>query len=140
MTTLVFALLTMLFWGTAPIFGKIGLKSIDPLTALTIRSFSISLVLLIITILTGKLTGVFQIGIRPMGFLVAEGLLGSLIGHFTYFYALKYGEASKMVPITAAFPMVTVLAAIVFLNEKFTLNKLIGTLFIMAGILIIKSK
>ncbi|HHY05140.1 MAG TPA: EamA family transporter [Thermoanaerobacterales bacterium] len=53
-------------------------------------------------------------------FVAGEGILSALIGQLFYYNALKYGEASKIVPICSSFPLITVILAIVFLNEQFT--------------------
>jgi transporter family protein len=39
--------IAMVFWGIAPIFGKLGLGGTQPLAALTIRSLIISAILLL---------------------------------------------------------------------------------------------
>lgn len=138
MKNFVFAALTMILWGIAPVFGKIGLGKLDPYLALSIRSFTISLILLVYGMISGELKSIGNLDIASGGFIMLEGILGSLVGHLTYFYALKYGEASRMVPITAAFPIITFIIGIVWLGEKFTYNKLLGLVLIIAGIFIIR--
>jgi transporter family protein len=71
-------------------------------------------------------------------FVAGEGILSALIGQLFYYNALKYGEASKIVPICSSFPLITVILAIVFLNEQFTFSKALGALLIIAGVLVIK--
>lgn len=39
MKAFTFALLTMVFWGFAPVFAKIGLIKTDPFTGLALRTF-----------------------------------------------------------------------------------------------------
>jgi len=138
MTNFLFAVLTMILWGIAPVFGKLGLGKLEPYMALTIRSLTISGILLIYGIATGKVGALGRIDLASGGLIMLEGILGSLVGHLMYFYALKYGEASRMVPITAAFPVVTFLIGILFLGEKFSWDKLLGAALIIAGVLIIK--
>ena len=43
-------------------------------------------------------------------------------------------EASRVVPIVGAFPLVTFFIAVVVLSEKITLLKVLGALFIVAGV------
>lgn len=47
--------------------------------------------------------------------------------------ALSRGEASKVVPITAAYPAFTALLAVVFLGESYSLVRFLGTLLIVGG-------
>ena len=134
-----FALVVSFLWGVAPIFGKVGLVKVEPTVALAFRSFVISFILLFWAIFTGHLDEIYSLATSKAGlFIVAEGICASLLGHLAYYYALKYGEASKMVPVTASFPLITIILAILFLSEKFTPFKVIGAILIIAGVIIVK--
>jgi transporter family protein len=134
-----FALITSFFWGLAPILGKIGLVKADPTTALTFRSFVISFILLFWAAATGNLKDIYTLAIGRAGiFIAAEGICASLLGHLAYYYAIKYGDASKLVPVTASFPLIAMILAILFLSEKLTLTKVIGAILIISGVIIIK--
>jgi len=128
----------MIFWGAAPIFGKIGLTKINPYIALAIRSFIVALIMLIIISIRGDFRELIKVDLKSVAFIGLEGIFASLIGHFAYYYALKLGETSKIVPITSAFPLITVLIAIIFLSEKITLFKGSGILLIIAGIVLLR--
>ena len=94
------ALITMIFWGIAPIFGKIGLTKINPYIGLAIRSFIIAIIMLIILLIRGDFKELIKVDLKSVAFIGLEGIFASLIGHFVYYYALKLGETSKVVPIT----------------------------------------
>ncbi len=52
-----------------------------------------------------------------------------------FFYrALKFGEASKVVPLAAIYPLVSFLLALLFLGERFTVTKLFGISFVLLGV------
>ncbi len=53
------------------------------------------------------------------------------------YVALGNGEASKVVPITAAYPAVTLVGAALFLSESITLGKLAGMLLVLAGVVVL---
>lgn len=135
---LVFALLTAFFWGIAPVFARIGLVKVDPIIALAMRTFSITVGLILIITITGKWEAVRSIEGRSAMFLVAEGLMASLFGHYAYFYALKLGNVAQVVPITASFPIVAMIAAALFLGEKITLIKVVGAFLIVAGAYLVR--
>ncbi|MBM3700715.1 MAG: hypothetical protein FJW68_07405 [Actinobacteria bacterium] len=78
------------------------------------------------------------LALKGFSFIALEGIFASLIGHFAYYYALKLGETSKIVPITSAFPVITVILAVVFLAEKMTVYKGEGIALIVAGIYLIR--
>ncbi|NQT06897.1 MAG: EamA family transporter, partial [Candidatus Omnitrophica bacterium] len=61
-----------------------------------------------------------------------------LLGMWTYFAALKLGATSKIVPIAAAYPLVTAILSIIILKEGVTIMRFIGTALIIAGIWLVK--
>jgi len=132
--SMLFAVLAMLFWGVAPLFGKLGLGSLEPLAALTIRSGVITVILVVFVLATGKWPAVSSAQPRDVLFIVLEGLCAALLGQLAYYYALKYGEVSKVTPVVAAFPLVAFLFGLLILGEKLTWGKGLGALFIVIGI------
>jgi transporter family protein len=138
MNWFIFALIAALLWGIAPIFAKIGLIKTDPLTALTIRTSGVAAALVLINILGGKIPALKSAAPRTWLFLVAEGLCASFLGHYAYLFALKYGKASIVTPITAAYPIITILLGTVLLREHLTPGKIAGGLLITAGVFFIK--
>jgi transporter family protein len=138
MRIMLFSLLAMLSWGVAPVFGKIGLRDVSPLLGLSVRTFVVAIVLLVIGLATGELSGITRIQPRDILFLAGEGILASLIGHFAYFFALKYGAVSTTVPFIAAYPLVTMIIGLSFLREPFSWQKLAGALFVAGGLFLLK--
>ncbi len=133
-----YALLTALLWGVAPLFGKLGLEEVDALAGMTLRTMVVGAVLLLFGGFTGQLANVTSIGLKSGLLIAAEGLLASLLGHLAYYQALKLGDASRVVPVTAAFPLVTVLMAILFLGEPLTWQRVLGAALVVGGVLLIK--
>lgn len=138
MTIFILLLLTAVFWGFSPILEKIGLRNTAPLIALTIRSMGVAVVLLITLACLGKLKEVFNVECKTVIIFVTSGVMAGLLGMWTYFGALKAGATSKIVPIAACYPLITALLSIFILKENVTLVRLIGTLFIIAGIWLVK--
>ena len=132
--SLLFALLAMLFWGVAPLFGKLGLGGLEPLAALTIRSGIITVLLVGFCVVAGKWPEVTSAQPRDILLIGLEGLCAALFGQLAYYYALKYGELSKVTPVVAAFPLVAFLLGILVLGEKLTWGKGLGALFIVIGV------
>ena len=69
-------------------------------------------------------------------FLILSGIATGLSWLF-YFYALKVGEASKVVPIDKLSLVLTIVLAGLILKEKVTAPILIGSILMTAGALII---
>ena len=66
--------------------------------------------------------------------LTAVLAAGALI---LFFYALTKGPASTVVPVSSAYPVVTVLASAAFLAEKLTAGRLVGTALVVAGLVVL---
>ena len=80
METWMYILLAVVFWGLAPIFGKIGLVEISPLLGLSVRSFGISLLLLLALLLSGEVSGLAGINLRSGSFILAEDVFAGCWG------------------------------------------------------------
>ena len=136
--TYLLAGIAMVFWGIAPIFGKLGLGATQPLAALTVRSVIISLLLLITVTIKGQWGFVAEMTAKSAVFIAMEGICAALLGQLAYYYALKLGEVGLVSPIVAAFPLVAVFLGIVFLGETVTPYKVIAALLIVTGIVLLK--
>ncbi len=133
-----FAAIAMLFWGIAPVFGKIGLSNIQPLAALTIRSLIITVILVTSITISSNWSFIENITARDISFIALEGICAALLGQYAYYSALKYGEVSRIAPIVAAFPLVSLILGVIFLGEKITLYKAVASLLIVGGIILLK--
>jgi transporter family protein len=54
-----------------------------------------------------------------------------------FFYALTKGEASTVVPVTSAYPLITLVGAAIFLGEQITVVRIVGALLIVRGVIVI---
>ena len=132
-------ILTAVLWGTTPVLEKIGLGKTDPLTGVTIRSFAVTVALIIFLVISGKIKQIFQADAKTIVIFSITGLMAGLIGMLTYFFALKKGATSQIVPIAATYPLVTALLSVVILSEHVTVLRLVGTILIIAGIWLVQS-
>jgi transporter family protein len=131
-------IVTALLWGTTPIIEKIGLAKIDPLIGVTIRSTIVTAGLFILTSLLGK--GKSLMEVDGKGFLIfgASGMMAGLLGMWTYYTVLKAEPTSRIVPIAACYPLVTVLLGALILKEGVSISRVIGTVLIVSGIWLVK--
>ncbi len=135
---IVLLLITMFLWGSTPILEKLGLQGVEPLTAVLIRSLAITVVLLVIFSVTGRIGELARVPLKSLVLFSVSGILAGLIGMWTYFHLLKSGATSKIVPISAAYPLVTALLSMLILGEGVTLQRMIGIVLTIAGIVLIK--
>ncbi len=130
--------IAMLFWGIAPIFGKLALGNVSPLAALAIRSLVVSALLVAAVTATGHWGSVAGATAKDTMFIALEVICAALLGQLAYYYALKFGEVGRVSPLVAAFPLVAVLAGIVFLGEKLSAAKIAAAILIVSGIALLK--
>jgi transporter family protein len=60
-------------------------------------------------------------------------------GLICFFYALSKGDASVVVPTTSAYPVIALVGSAVFLSESITVPKVIGTVLVVAGVVVISA-
>lgn len=125
--------------GLAPIFGKFGLKNVDPAVALSIRSFFISAIMLGWLMLNRDISPATDISASTWIFIALEGICVALLGQLFYYYALKSGDASMVVPLIASFPLFTFIIASIFLGDKVTGTKIAGLGLVIMGVILIRS-
>lgn len=135
MTWFSWSIIAALFWGLGPVFAKLGLVKPDPVIALTIRTVGVLVVLLTWTVSRGNLSSVlFSLDTKTWVLLVLEGISASVIAHFAYFKALKMGDIASVVPITASYPLISVVLSAILLRNQITLGKAVGVLLTVTGI------
>lgn len=66
--------------------------------------------------------------------VTAIGMSSALI---LLFYALTKGEASKIVPASSAYPVVTLAGGALFLSESITLLRVVGTVLVIGGVVLL---
>lgn len=133
-----FAGIAMIFWGIAPILGKLGLSELHPMTALTIRSTIITIILLALVTIRGQWGLVTSATLKDVGLIGLEGICAALLGQLAYYYALQLGEVSRISPIVSAFPLVALVLGIIILGEKVTIYKIIAAILIVAGMVLMR--
>ena len=90
--------------------------------------------------------GVIAIGVdfsitanRGTGLAVLNGVV-TPVTFILLFTALRAGDVSRVVPIGASYPVVTVLAAALLLDEPLTVTRTVGTLLVVAGIVLVSTE
>lgn len=134
----IFALITAFLFGLAPIFGKLGLEGVKPALALCVRSFIISGIMLVWLILNKDISPLVDVNITSWAFIALEGICAALIGQLFYYYALKSGDPSVVVPIIATFPLFAFVIATIFLGDKISLSKVGGIFCIVLGVILLR--
>ncbi|MDO8588003.1 MAG: EamA family transporter [Armatimonadota bacterium] len=138
MNNLSLALLAIVFWGAAPAFEKAALKDVSPGLGLSIRTMVIAVVILTVFFATGQHREFSHTKPSTIAILAVGAISAGVIGQWFYFAALKGGEASVIVPVVGAYPLVATILGILVFKEKITWFKATGVLMIISGVFLLK--
>jgi len=128
--------LTIFFWGLAPVFDKKALKNVNPATGISVRMIWSALAMILFVLFTGKTETIINFPFKNISFLFVSASV-SLLGYLFYFKALSKGNASKIVPAVAVFPLVTAIIAFCIMGEPFSIQKLSAVILIVSGIFLL---
>ncbi len=134
LVTVLFAFLALIGFGGGAICDKIALRGLPASAAVVARSLMTAVIFAGYGVLAGQFRRITAAGAIPLAWLVAGVVVNPVLGQFALYKALKFGEASRVVPIAASYPLVTVILAALFLGEKLTAPNVAGVLCIVAGI------
>jgi uncharacterized membrane protein len=67
---------------------------------------------------------------------VASGLCAA-VGLICSFVALRHARAVIAVPVMSTYPVVTVVASIIFLREPFSVTRALGVGFVLTGVILL---
>jgi len=132
---LIFAILSAVFAAATSILAKIGIDGVDSNLATAIRTVVVLLMAWGMVFITHAETGIGAITSRSWLFLILSGLATGA-SWLCYFYAIKVGDVSKVVPIDKCSLVITIILAAIFLGEAFTWKTFLGSLMIVGGTLI----
>lgn len=132
---LIFAILSAVFAAATSILAKIGIDGVNSNLATAIRTVVVLVMAWGIVLITHAGTGISSITPRSWLFLILSGLATGA-SWLCYFYAIKLGDVSKVVPIDKCSLVLTIILAAIFLGEAFTWKTLLGSLLIVTGTLI----
>ena len=132
---LLFAILSAVFAAATAILAKIGIEGVDSNLATAIRTIVVLLLAWGMVFLTHSHTGLNSISPRSWLFLILSGLATGA-SWFCYFYAIKHGDVSKVVPIDKCSLVLTIIFAAIFLGEAFTWKTLVGSVLLLGGALV----
>lgn len=134
------AVLSAVFAGLTSILAKCGIRKTDSDVATLFRTFVVLIFAWVMVFVVGSQSQISGISGKSLLFLALSGMAtgGSWL---CYFKALSIGDVNKVVPVDKSSTVLTVLLAIVLFNETANLAiKLIGTLLLGSGILLMVEK
>lgn len=120
------------FAGITAILAKCGIKKTDSNVATAIRTVVVLLFSWLMVLITGTGGEIRQISGRTFVFLILSGLATGA-SWLCYFRALQKGDINKVVPIDKSSTVLTILLALIFLQEGISGAKILSVILIGAG-------
>ncbi|MBM3943758.1 MAG: DMT family transporter [SAR202 cluster bacterium] len=129
---LIFAILALALWGVWGIFPKLATSYLSPASVMVYEGIG-HMVVVIATLA--------YLGFRPevqakgIAFAVLAGFVGT-VGSLVFLFAISKGKASVVVPLTALYPLVTIVLALVLLHEPLTWKQGLAIVFALAALVL----
>ena len=127
----VFAVFSAVFAALTSILAKAGIENVESNLATALRTCVVLVMAWLIVFAKGKKTLVRTIGKKELVFIILSGVATGA-SWLCYYYAIKQGVVSVVVPIDKLSIGVTVLFSCIVLKEKLTKRSFIG-LCLMIG-------
>ncbi len=133
---IIYALLSMLVWGVWGVATKIALTRVEWFHYYVYGSVATFVAVGITAYLYRDSLSIATPDLVKV--VVASGL--GVLGYIFFVLAVKGGDASIVVPLTALYPVVTAILGILFLGEDISITKVLGIALAIAAILLLTSE
>ncbi|MFA5169602.1 MAG: EamA family transporter [Candidatus Paceibacterota bacterium] len=135
---IIYSILSALMAALVAIFGKLGLKNIDSTLATTIRSMVMAIFLIVASLSLKKFNNFSfeSMILKDWILIILAGVAGALSWLF-YFFALKSGDATKVVAIDRMSLVFVAILAFMFLGESLKWQQLIGVILMVGGAILV---
>ena len=137
---LIFAILSAVFAAATAVLAKIGIDGVDSNLATAIRTVVVVIMAWAVVIVAHRIghpdqslgAMISSISSRSWLFIILSGIATGA-SWLCYFYAIKNGDVSKVVPIDKCSLVLTIIFAVIFLGESFTWKTILVCLLLLAG-------
>ena len=114
----VFALLSAVFAALTSVLAKVGIEGVNSNLATALRTCVVLAMAWLMVFITHTQSGIGSIGRKSW---------------LCYYKAIQMGSVSKVAPIDKLSVVITLILAVIFLHEDFTVRSAIGAVLITAG-------
>jgi DME family drug/metabolite transporter len=117
-----------------------ALNEINPIHSNFIKTLVSSVIMFPIAFITGEMSNIFTIDISIFFLIILSAVIGFGIGDTLLYKSVTLIGVSKSYTIANSSPLFTMIFAVIFLGEQFRTAYLIGTILILASVIIIFSE
>ena len=128
----VFALLSAVFAALTSVLAKVGIDGVNSNLATALRTCVVLAMAWLMVFITHTQSGIGSIGSISWVFLFLSGIETGA-SWLCYYKAIQMGSVSKVAPIDKLSVVITLILAVIFLHEDFTVRSAIGAVLITAG-------
>ena len=128
----VFALLSAVFAALTSVLAKVGIEGVNSNLATALRTCVVLAMAWLMVFITHTQSGIGSIGRKSWVFLILSGLATGA-SSLCYYKAIQMGSISMVAPIDKLSVVITLILAVIFLHEDFTVKSAIGAVLITAG-------
>lgn len=128
----VFALLSAVFAALTSVLAKVGIEGVNSNLATALRTCVVLAMAWLMVFITHTQSSIGSIGRKSWVFLILSGLATGA-SWLCYYKAIQMGSVSKVAPIDKLSVVITLILAVIFLHEDFTVRSAIGAVLITAG-------
>ncbi|MDO4300236.1 MAG: EamA family transporter [Clostridia bacterium] len=129
---ILFAFGSAFFAGITAVLAKCGVENVDSDVATALRTIIVLIFSWIMVFVTGGNTDISSVSFKTWVFLILSGMATGA-SWLCYFKALQQGDINKVAPIDKSSAIITMILAIIFLNEALTALKAVSIVLIAAG-------
>lgn len=129
---ILFAFGSAFFAGITTILAKCGIKDVNSDVATAIRTIVVLIFSWFLVFVTEKNINIESLSLKTWIFLISSGI-STGASWLCYFKALQHGDINKVTPIDKSSVIITMILAIIFLNENLTSQKVISIVLITVG-------
>ena len=133
---IVYIILSSLFSSIMTILIKVGVKNIDSVLLLTLRSSIVFIILWCIIFIYGKNSEIKNITKKEWVYIFVIAIATALTWIF-YFLAINKSSVTKVIAMEKISIIITVILSAIFLKEKITIMTIIGFVVLLFGSLLI---
>lgn len=127
-----FALLSAVLAALTSVLAKVGIEGVNSNLATALRTCVVLAMAWLMVFITHTQSGIGSIGRKSWVFLILSGLATGA-SWLCYYKAIQMGSVSKVTPIDKLSVVITLILAVIFLHEDFTVKSAIGAVLITAG-------
>ncbi len=140
MNTFIIALFGAVCWGLAPLFGKVGLRGVNPMDGIVARTIITVLFVGGWAVASGSFSRLSMIPTKRWFYLAIEAFFATFAGDLAYYASIKRGDIGQTSLVFASSPLITMWVGWYFLGESLSLPKVVGAALITIGVVLVGFK